>query len=313
MQKDDVTSGREIREAKRTKPNNTEGGEGVGFGDLPYELTLFIIENAAGKDLSQKLQVLKNLRLVSRDFNQFATDVLLHNYIQAMEEALQGLNQKLSEEWSGTVGELKGQKLEKLFTDIAKASEELQLVKKAINDKKAARRKIFELSNVDWDTKTQLLKACTFDPELLILREVAESVKRDKKVLAEINRPTRDPWEGDPLAVPSPFGPTPPFGPGRPYGPRPRVPPPFGPGGVGAPPDWDRDRNPPTMPGFFGEPEPDHLRPPDWERDRNPPTMPGMPGSTDPFGPFGGTGSGPNPFNPRGGGAGGFPRGPRFL
>jgi len=225
--------------------------------------------------------------LVSKECHQFATDLLIDGYIASLNEALESINQKISEAWGGQVSEQRGKELTKLFSDLSRLGEELQMLRKSIQAKKDARNTIFRMNNVDWTTKAQLLKACSFDSELLNLRTIAESIKKGKEDFTQGRSPLdrfRD-WDvDDPLRIGPPRGP-----PGWP-GPMP-------PGGI-------------APPGYFGEPDADHFRPPDWERDRNPPMMPGMPRGSDPFAPFGGGfGSGPNPFNPRGGGG----RGPRFL
>ncbi len=69
--------------------------------------------------------------------------------------------------------------------------------------------------------------------------------------------------------------------------------------------------HPQPFPTIFGEPDADHMRPPDWERDRQPPPMPGFYGPPDPFSPFSGFDptAPPNPFDPRSG----FGRGPRYV
>ncbi|ELR23477.1 uncharacterized protein ACA1_070980 [Acanthamoeba castellanii str. Neff] len=276
--------------------------QGALLVGMPYELTLEVLRHAAGRgDPRSTLRLLKNLRLVNKEMNHLATDLLVDNYIKLIESVVGEIRNKIGQAWGGIVSDERSLVLTRVFDEVAAASEELKFFKEKAEEKKKARTTIFKMEGIDNATKWQLLKACSLESELLGVKGVASAVKKSKDDLQERPAYGRGGFPGpdydDPLRVPRPGGP---------------------PGGA---------------PPIFGEPDPDHMRVPDWERDRNPPGMPGYPGGDpfspfgpggDPFGgppagrgrgprggggPFGGPFGGPDPFNPHQRG----PRGPRFI
>jgi hypothetical protein len=264
---------------------------------MPYELTLEVVERAAGAGAGAagELRVLKVLRQVSRELNHLATDVMVATYVRHLEALVEQLRRQVEQAWSlPTVGEERAAQLSGVVEQVSSAGDELRFLRAKLDDKRSARATIFRMEGIDPATRWHLLKACSLESELLGLKGVATTIKKSREQLEE--RPARGlgmyPDEFDPLRI----------------GPPRRAPPPYS----------------GEVPPFFGEPDPDHMRVPGWERDRNPPGMPGYPGG-DPFSPFG---PGADPFGrpPRGGGGGPFgggpnpfdphprgPRGPRFI
>ncbi|KAL6073183.1 Proteasome inhibitor PI31 subunit [Balamuthia mandrillaris] len=265
--------------------------------DLPYELTLKIVEYCDAQHRRGKTQqkpgstagrfdALKTLRLVNKQFNQLATDLLVKDYVAALETQLQHLTAVLSSKWEeGQPNERQASMLAACFEALSKAGEELKFLQRKLQEKMEARRAIYRMPNVDDGTRMQLLKACYFDAELLGLRNVAESLHKEKEQLEPSKRRREEDWRGGPLRVDDPY--------------RHRRPPPF-PRGPGFP----------APPPIFGEPDPDHMEPPDWERDRNPAPFPA--GPMGPSSPFGYDPTAPGPFNPRPPGPGGG-MGPRWI
>jgi hypothetical protein len=270
---------------KRPKNEEEENMDELLLG-LPYELILEILEHTTsspgrGEDHQVALRQLKALRLVNREMNQVATDLLLDRYIKLLESVTEEIKTQVSGAWAGSLSEARAQRLTEMFEHVATAVQELGFLKDKVEEKKQARRAILQMPGIENSTKWQLLRACSVGSELLGLKGIASSLQKSKAELSALPSATG--------RVPLPTGP--PDG-RRPYGGG-------GSGGSGG------------APLIFGEPDHDHMRIPDWERDRNPPVGPGYPGG-DPFSPFG-PGADPfSPFGPPRGGGPGYPGGDPF-
>lgn len=249
---------------------------------LPTELSLDIIKRAAAAS-GDSLRTLAAIRRVSHAGANLATDLLVTETLKRCGNRLERIQTGINEQWNQGPTEQQGARLTKIFTEVSKLSEKLAILRKAIEDKQAARALILkDAAKLPPATVDSVLRTMAFTTELLSLQEMRKSLQQEEQKLEHFREPNfvyRDPRDPrfDPLRD-------------------------------------DRYRPPhyplPPPPGFFpGEPDRDHLPPPDWERDRQP--LPGMPWDPNPFSPFGPgpSGAGPNPFNPHGN----FGRGPRYL
>lgn len=254
------------------------------FTALPPELCLDIIKRAAAAS-GNPLATFASIRRVSRAGANLATDLLVTESVNRLTNRLERIQEQLNAKWSEGPTEPEGRRLTNIFNTVSRLSEELAILIKKVDEKKSSRALIVKDSaKLPPATVDAVLATMSFGSELLLLKELRNSLQREEQVLAHYREPNyqyRDP-RADPLRD-------------------------------------DRHRPPahyprPPPPGFYpGEPDFDHLPPPDWERDRQP--LPGMPWDPNPFNPFGGPPLGPlgapNPFNPGQYGRG--PRGPRYL
>lgn len=165
----------EERGAKRSRQAGNRGGGGGGslLVDMPYELTLEVVERAAGAGAGAagELRVLKVLRQVSRELNHIATDVLVATYVRHLEALVEQLRKQVEQAWARpAVSEERAAQLSGVVEQVAAAADELQFLRSKLDDKKSARATIFRMQGIDHATRWHLLKACSFESELLGLK-----------------------------------------------------------------------------------------------------------------------------------------------
>lgn len=163
---------------KRTRQGEGEGEEEekeeeegqASLVGLPYELTMEVVDHAA-REQTSSLGVLKTLRLVCRDLNQVATDVLVGTYLRRLESSVEQLRAGLTQAWAAPrMSEARATQLGRVFEEVASAAHQLEFLRAKLEDKKQARATIFKMSGIDADTRWRLLKACSFESELLGLK-----------------------------------------------------------------------------------------------------------------------------------------------